>query len=138
MEGIHISSRYVKGQIIRDFKLQKIGVDFMGYDFQTKGSSYHHLLTPRRLGGLITYKNGAVLMQSTAHNYLHTIEKYDLDIFNCITKAMINQKEKEYIDIEDLKYIKDCLLYFERYYGHLKTNKGKPIVKEYYITKRKI
>lgn len=138
MEGIHISSRYVKGQLIRDFKLQKIGMDFMGYDFHAKGSSYHHLVTPKRLGGLITYENGAVLMQSTAHNYLHTIEKYDLDVFNCITKAMINQKEKEYIDVEDLKYIRDCLLYFERYYGHLKTNKGKPIVKEYYITKRKI
>lgn len=113
-------------------------MDFMGYDFCLKGSSYHHLITPKRLGGLVTYENGAILMQNTAHNYLHTIEKYDADIFNCITKAMINQKEKEYIDIEDLKYIKDCLLYFERYYGHLKNNKGKQIVKEYYITKRKI
>ena len=138
MEGIHISSRYVKGKLIRDFKLQKIGMDFMGYDFKMQGSSYHHLIVPRRKGGLITYENGVVLMQSTAHNYLHTIEKYDLDIFNCITKAMQNQKEKEHIDIEDLKYIKNCLLYFERYYGHLKTNKGKPIVKEYYITRRKI
>lgn len=113
-------------------------MDFMGYEFNMQGSSYHHLIIPRRKGGLITYENGAVLMQSVAHNYLHTIEKYDLDIFNCITKAMQNQKEKGYIDIEDLKYIKNCLLYFERYYGHLKTNKGKPIVKEYYITKRKI
>jgi len=110
----------------------------MGYDFSLKGSSYHHLIVPRRFGGLTTYENGAVLMQSTAHNYLHTIEKYDLDIFNCITKAMQNQKEKEYIDIEDLKYIKACLVYFERYYSHLKTSKGKPIVKEYYITRRKI
>lgn len=138
MEGVHISSRYVKGQLIRDFKLQKIGMDFMGYDFQTKGSSYHHLITPRRFGGLITYENGAVLMQSTAHNYLHTIEKYDLDIFDCITKAMQNQKEKERIDIDDLKYIKDCLQYFEKHYSGLTTKKGKPIVKRMYITKRKI
>lgn len=113
-------------------------MDFMGYRFQMKGSSYHHLLIPRRYGGLITYENGAILMQETAHNYLHTIEKYDRDIFNCITKAMINQKEKEHIDIDDLKYIKDCLLYFERYYSHLKTNKGKPLIKEKYITERKI
>ena len=113
-------------------------MDFMGYDFYIKGSSYHHLIMPRRKGGLVTYKNGAILMQETAHNYLHTIEKYDLDLFNCITLAMINQKQKERIDIDDLKYIRDCLKYFEKYYSGLMTKKNKPIVKQMYITKRKI
>lgn len=110
----------------------------MGYDFQICGSSYHHLLVPRRLGGLVTYENGAILMQNTAHDYLHTIEKYDRDIFNCITKAMINQKEKERIDIDDLRYIRSCLQYFEKHYDGLSTKKGKPVVKRMYITKRKI
>ena len=109
----------------------------MGYDFQIRGSSYHHLITPKRLGGLLTYENGSVLMQSTAHNYLHTIEYYDVDIFNCINKAMQNQKEKEHIDIDDLRFIRDCLEYFESHYGHLKTAKGKPIIKKEYILKRK-
>ena len=138
MEGIHISNNSVKLQLIRDFKLQKIGMDFMGYDFKLQGSSYHHLIVPRRKGGLVTYENGAVLMQATAHDYLHTIERYDLDLFNCITLAMQNQKEKERIDIDDLKYIKDCLQYFENHYSGLTTKKGKPIVKRMYITKRKI
>lgn len=109
----------------------------MGYSFQTQGSSYHHLIVPRRHGGLITYENGAILMQETAHNYLHAIEKHDSDIFNCITQAMINQKEKEYIDIEDLRYIRDCLKYFEKYYGGLTNKKGEPLIKQKYLTKRK-
>jgi len=110
----------------------------MGYDFSVRGSSYHHLNTPRRLGGLITYENGVILMQTTAHDYLHTIERYDMDIFNCITKAMQNEKEKEQIDLDDLRYIRDCLKYFERYYGGLQTKKGTPVVKERYITRRKL
>jgi hypothetical protein len=128
----------VKLQLIHDFKLQKIGMDFMGYDFKMQGSSYHHLIVPRRKGGLVTYENGAILMQATAHDYLHTIERYDLDLFNCITLAMQNQKEKERIDIDDLKYIKDCLQYFENHYSGLTTKKGKPIIKKMYITKRKV
>lgn len=109
----------------------------MGYEFETRGSSYHHLLVPRRLGGLVTYENGAVLMQDTAHDYLHTIEKYDLDVFYAITEAMIDEKEKGFIDLQDIDYIKDCLEYFEEYYGDFTTRKGKPLIKEKYLIKRK-
>lgn len=138
MEGVHISSKAMKKILIRDFKLQKIGMDFMGYDFHIRGASYHHLNTPRRAGGLITYENGAILMQSTAHDYLHTIENYDVELFDCITLAMQNEKEKKRIDVEDLRYIRDCLKYFEKDYCGKYTKKGKPIIKERYLTKRKI
>lgn len=124
--------------MINDFKLQKFGIDFMGYEFALRGSSYHHLLIPRRHGGQVTYENGVILMQDTAHNYLHTIERYDEELFNCITGAMVDEKWKGHLDISDLRYIKDCLQYFEGNYSELMTKKGKPVVKQMYITKRKI
>lgn len=127
----------VKRALITNFKLQKIGMDFMGYEFHLKGSSYHHLIIPRRLGGLVTYENGAILMQNTAHNYLHTIERYDKEMFDYINKCMVNQKEKEYIDIEDLEKIKSCLKQFEKEYLGKTTKKGKQLIKYEYLTKRK-
>lgn len=128
--------KQVKIQLIRDFKLDKLGYDFMGYKFDRGDISFHHLIIPKRLGGLATYENGSILMQSTAHNYLHTIERYDPDIYNCINKAMMETKSKGRLDKEELQFIKDCLLYFEAHYGHLKNQKGNPIIKEKYLSKR--
>lgn len=128
--------KQIKVQLVRDFKLDKLGYDFMGYKFDKGDVSYHHLIVPKRLGGQATYENGSILMQSTAHNYLHTIERYDGDIYNCINKAMMISKQKERIDKEELQFIKDCLLYFEAHYGHLKNQKGSPIIKEKYLSKR--
>ena len=128
--------KQVKIQLIRDFKLTELGLDFMGYKFNKGDVSYHHLITPKRLGGLATYENGAILMQSTAHNYLHTIERYDPEIYSCINKAMESQKAKGYIDKQDLLFIKDCLIYFEEHYSNLKNQKGQSIIKDKYLTKR--
>lgn len=132
-----MSNKALKRKLIKDFKLQKIGMDFMGYEFHIKGSSYHHLIVPRRKGGLVTYENGAILMQNTAHNYLHTIERYDEEIFNYINKYMILQKEKEYIDLSDIEKIDDCLKYFEKENYGKTTKKGKQLIKYEYLTKRK-
>lgn len=127
----------IKRELITNFKLQKIGMDFMGYEFHVKGSSYHHLIIPRRKGGLVTYENGSVLMQATAHNYLHTIERYDEELFKYINRFMINQKEKEQIDLTDIEKINDCLKYFEKEHYGQTTKKGKQLIKYEYITKRK-
>ena len=75
--------------MIRMYKLKELGIDFMGYEFHKNDASYHHLIVPRRKGGLETIQNGAILMQSTGHNYLHTIERYDLEIFEFITSEAI-------------------------------------------------
>ena len=135
---IIISAKDVKARLITNFKLQKVGIDFMGYDFNLQEATYHHLIIPKRRGGQATYENGAILMRTTAHDYIHTIERYDLDIFNAITDAIISQKNKECLDITDLKYIKSCLEYFEKYYSNERSKKGKLIIKERYINDRKI
>lgn len=115
------------------YKLRELGIDFMGYEYHKSDASYHHLIIPRRKGGPETIQNGAILMQSTSHNYLHTIEKYDLEIFEFITSEMIDENIKGYLDKENLHYIDDALKYFEHEYCNATTKKGKPLIKEQYL-----
>ena len=119
--------------MIRMYKLRELGIDFMGYEYHKSDASYHHLIIPRRKGGTETIQNGAILMQSTSHNYLHTIEKYDLEIFEFITSEMIDENIKGYLDKENLHYIDDALKYFEHEYCSATTKKGKPLIKEQYL-----
>lgn len=105
----------------------------MGYEYHKSDASYHHLIVPRRKGGPEIIQNGAILMQSTSHNYLHTIEKYDLEIFEFITSEMIDENIKGYLDKENLHYIDDALKYFEHEYCSATTKKGKPLIKEQYL-----
>lgn len=135
--------RKITQEMIRDFKIMKLGYDFMGYPVTNKnGLSFHHLIVPHRLcrqekipsEGFV-YWNGAILRQLTSHDYLHAIEHVDLDIFNAITSEMIDMNTKGYLDIENLRYIDDCLDSFERDYSQLNTKKGKSLIK-YEYTKR--
>ena len=130
--------------MIKKYALNKLKYDFMGYTFNnTSQLSFHHLIVPRRLcqkeglgEGYLEW-NGAILRQSTSHDYLHIIERYDLDMFNAITSEMIDENLKGYLDVENLKYIDDILRCFEREYCGCRTKKGNLIIKPEY-TKRMI
>lgn len=82
------------------------------------------------------YWNGAILRQDTSHDYLHIVQKYDDDIFGLITNEMIKENEQGRIDIENLRRIRDLLLYFEKEHCSDKTKKGKYLIKESYIRDR--
>lgn len=78
--------------MINDFKIMKLGYDFLGYKVTRKQDlSYHHLIIPRRtckdagIGEGYLYWNGAILRQNTSHDYLHIVEKIDPDIFYELT-----------------------------------------------------
>lgn len=117
----------------KKYALNKLKYDFMGYPFRdTTGLSYHHLIIPRRLGGPETVKNGAILVQKTSHDYLHIVERYNLDMFNAITSEMIDENIKGYLDPKNLAYIDDVLRCFEREYCGARTKKGHPLIKEEY------
>ena len=120
-----------------EFKINKLRYDMMGYTFRNTGElSYHHLIIPRRLGGPETRVNGAILVQSTSHDYLHTIERIDYDMFAAITSHLIDENILGRIDLESLRAIRDVLLCFERDYYDLRTKKGKRLIKREYITNR--
>lgn len=119
--------------MIKKYALMKLKYDFLGYPFSRSNQlSYHHLIIPRRNGGPMTYENGAILRQDTSHDYLHTIERIDYDMFLALTSEMIDENIKGYIDWNNLKAIDDILNQFEKQYCHLRTKKGKLIIKEEY------
>ena len=129
--------------MVNDFKIMKLGMDFMGYHVNRKQDlSFHHLIIPRRhckeagLGEGYLYWNGAILRQNTSHDYLHTIEKIDPDIFYELTSEMIDENIKGRLDIDNLKRIHDLLLYFEREHDHDTSKKGKLLIKREFVTGR--
>ena len=129
--------------MIKDFEIDKLGYDFMGYSVDRKSSlSFHHLIVPKRdckklgLGDGYVYWNGAILVQSTSHEYLHIIEQYDRSLFEEITLQMIYQKMKGHLDKENLLEIRQMLEEFERGHSDLYTTKGKKLVKDEYISAR--
>ena len=131
-----ITREMIKIYGIKDF-------DFMGYDIKRKESlSFHHLIVPHRhckqqgLGEGYVMWNGAILVQDTSHDYLHTIETIDYDVFCALTSEMIDMNIKGYLDKDNLRYIKDILLYFEREHDHDRNKKGKLLIKQEYTHNR--
>lgn len=133
--------------MIKEFKIDKLGYDFMGYTFKRKEDlSFHHLVVAHRdckkmgLGEGYTFDNGAILTQnpkgSDSHDYLHIIERVDPEIFYLITSEMIDENILRRIEIENLKRIRTLLEYFEKEHCADYTKKGRPLIKEEYITQR--
>ena len=132
-------------RMIKDFKIMKLGYDFMAYSVDKKSSlSFHHLIIPRResrkykIGDGYLYWNGAILRQNTSHDYLHLIETIDYDMFMAITSEMIDENIKGYLDITNLRYINDVLCQFEREHCGDRTKKGKLLIKEEYLRRPKL
>lgn len=124
-------------EMIKTFKLNKLGYDQMGYIFNnTKQLSYHHMIIANKNGGLMTFENGAILRQNTSHNYLHVLERVDPEIFYLITSELIDENIKRRVDIENLKKIRDLLLYFEREHDHDYTKKGHLLIRREYVKER--
>lgn len=130
--------REVTKSMIKEFNLRKLGYDFMGYTFKSvRDLSFHHLIIPKRLCDSLESKgytrdNGAILNKSSSHEYLHTIELYDREMFLEITKQMVLELEICRLDIDALKRIRQVLLAFEREYQDKRNKNGKLIVKSIY------
>lgn len=135
--------KQVTHEMIEIFRINKLKYDFMGYTFKrTNELSFHHLIVPKReckaqgLGEGYLFWNGAILKQDTSHDYLHIIEAIDRELFLRITKYMIEENRNGKIDIDNLKRIRELLLYFEAEHINDINKKGKTIIKRKYITER--
>ena len=129
--------RKVTKNMIKTFKLEELGFDMMGYTFDKIDElSYHHLLVSKRYGGSASYWNGSILVRQTAHDYLHVIEKVDLDMFNAITRELEDQKKARKIQIENLRRIRDILTSFEREHSNDRSEHGRILIKKEFIDKR--
>lgn len=129
--------------LIKKYALMKLKYDFMGYPFTNKTElSFHHLIVPKRLcadyglGRGYADWNGAILKQSTAHDYLHIIENNDPEKFYDISSEIIDEKLKGYLDPQNLKMIDDILNCFEKEFCGATFGSGnKPLIKDAF-TKR--
>lgn len=135
--------REITREMIKLYDIKKLGYDFMGYTFDKLNElSFHHLIVPHRdcrrqgLGEGYLIWNGAILKQDTSHEYLHTIELYDRELFLRITKYMIEENRNGKIDIDNLKRIRELLLCFEAEHIYDTNKKGKKLIKRKYITDR--
>jgi hypothetical protein len=133
--------KQVTKEMIKEYKIKQF--DFMGYDIKRKESlSFHHLIIPRRncpkqgLGEGYYKWNGAILVQNTSHDYLHLIEHIDYDMFCAITSEMIDMNLKGKLDLQNLRYIRDVLLSFEREHDHDRGKKGHLLIKREYVNNR--
>lgn len=131
----------ITGQMVKIYNIKYF--DFMGYDIKRKESlSFHHLIVARRyckqqgLGEGYYLWNGAILVQNTSHDYLHTIEHIDYDVFCALSSEMIDMNIKGCLDIQNLRQIKDILLYFEREHDRDRNKKGRLLIKQEYTQNR--
>lgn len=122
--------------MIEEYGVKRLGIDFMGYKLQ-KGDIYtfHHLIIPNRQGGPYAVWNGAILCGKSSHPYLHLIEAKDYDMFCAISSEMIDMNIKGHIDLENIRYIDDCLTSFEREHCSDISRKGKILLKEEYTNR---
>lgn len=129
--------KQITQEMIEVFRIKQLGFDMMGYTFKRQGDlSYHHLIIPKRNGGPMTFNNGAILKQNTSHDYLHLIERIDPELFYAITSELIDENIMRKIEMQNLKNIRDMLLYFEREHDHKYTKKGNLLIKREYVDER--
>lgn len=110
-------------------------MDWMGYTLEKKEHfSYHHLIIPKRYGGKETIENGAILIQSAGHDYLHVIERIERKVFEDITWVLREINEQRYMPTkEQLARINHILKYFEEKYQGETTSKGKPLIRQRFL-----
>lgn len=115
-----------------EFKIAEVGMDFMGFKLNKNDIvTYHHLIIPKRNGGLVTRNNGA-LIQRVPHDYLNVIEMIDPVRFAYITSEMIDINVKGFIDPYNIKNIHAILDEFETQHEDETTRKGKLLIKREY------
>jgi hypothetical protein len=125
--------------MINEFKIKKLGYDFMGYQLQKRDIyTFHHLIVPNREGGKCERWNGSILCGKSSHPYLHLIEAKDYDMFCYLTSEMIDMNIKGYLDIQNLRNINNLLKQFEREHCSDRTRKGKILLKEEYLRRPKL
>jgi hypothetical protein len=127
----------LKNKLFEGFNLAELGVDFMGYEFDTRRELTYHHIQPKNCGGKTTYGNGALLIKPS-HNYIHIIEAYDYKLFIELSRELIAHHVNGEITPERLAVINQILEYFESKYGGQYTKRGGLIIKEEYTRRRKL
>lgn len=126
----------LRERLYKEYNLEELGYDFMGYSFNSKKDLSTHHIIPRHSKGETKKNNLCILNRNTSHNYIHIIEDTDYKTFLQISKCLMEQVKKGKIDIDELKNINEILLYFEYKYRNTEARTGGLLIKEEFKTKR--
>jgi hypothetical protein len=126
----------LREKIYKDFKMEQLGYDFLGYTFESKKElSTHHIL-PRHSGGKTKKNNLCALNRFTSHNYIHLIEDTDYKVFLELSKYLLEEVSKGEIGREQLLRIADALEFFEFKYRDEEDRHGERLIRPEYKSKR--
>ena len=126
----------LRERIYKDFKMEQLGYDFLGYTFESKKElSTHHIL-PRHSGGQTKKNNLCALNRFTSHNYIHLIEDTDYKVFLELSKYLLEEVSKGEISREQLLRIADTLQFFEFKYRDEEDRHGELLIRPEYKSKR--
>ena len=126
----------LRERLYKDYSLEQLGYDFMGYEFSSKKElSTHHIL-PKHSGGKTDKKNLCILNRFTSHNYIHLIEDTDYKVFLEISKYLMEQVVKGEISRDQLLRINDALEFFEFKFRDEEDRHGDKLIKPEYKEKR--
>ena len=126
----------LRERIYKDFKMEQLGYDFLGYTFESKKElSTHHIL-PRHSGGQTKKNNLCALNRFTSHNYIHLIEDYDKKVFLQISSHLLKQVSLGKIDIDEIRKIRELLEFFEYKYRNEYARNGDILIRPEYKSKR--
>lgn len=126
----------LRERLCKDYRIEELGYDFLGYTFNSRKDLSTHHIVPRHLGGHTKKDNLCILSRDTAHNYIHIIESYDFDIFMRLTQCLLNEVKNGKIGIEELERIEELLLIFEDKYKDEQTKSGELLIRPEYKEKR--
>ncbi len=108
------------------------GLDWLNFPIIKPRELQFHHIKKKANGGTMEFSNGAILTP-TAHRFLHVIERYDIEIYNAITKMFkLYVKQKNAPTPEQREIMYKLLKEFYKRHENTKTKKGKPIIKERY------
>ena len=126
----------LREKLYKEYKLEELGYDFLGYTFEDKKElSTHHIL-PRHSGGETKKNNLCILNRFTSHNYIHLIEDYDYKVFLELSKYLLEEVKKGEISREQLLRIEDALQFFEYKFRDEEDRHGEKLIKPEYKEKR--
>lgn len=122
----------LREKIYKDFKMEQLGYDFLGYEFKDKKElSTHHIL-PKHAGGKSKKNNLCILNRYTSHNYIHLIEETDFKIFLEVSKYLLEQVKLGQISTDKLLEIDEILQFFEYKYRDEESRNGDLLIKPQY------
>lgn len=126
----------LRERLYKQYDLESLGYDFMGFTFGSKKDLSTHHIIPRHSGGQTKKNNLCILTRDTSHNYIHLIEDVDYKTFLQISKCLMEQVKMGKISIGEINTIFELLQEFEFKHKDLEDRNGCLLIKPEYKTKR--